>query len=453
MKSIKANTINFKRKTKTDMKKQVIMALAFALTGLGVQAQTDTNARRSLEIQIEENTITFDPGEKDLSQADLATMIGFATREVGKMQAKQQQIMAKIDKLEAEGKLSEAEADELRDKAEDNFEEGMDHFEEVMERWGEAYGERMASWAEKFAEGMEAWGEQVERDLENDSTMATPPPPPPVPPLPNMGGEDSDSTEADPVKKRIVISKDGVILKDQDEEVAEEETEIRFKDLFDEGKRKKSKKINRTESYFDIGFGFNQQLEDGQYLVEDIAGQLNFWRSRSFNLGYGAKSRIGNPYSKVYIKYGIDFSWHNFQLEGNEVLVNNGTAAVFDTIATNLGYEKNKYHIAYFNVPVMLQLDFSDAGKRDDAFTLGVGGYAGIRLLAKTESEYNTAQYRKVETKTYDDFYTQRFRYGVMAQVGFDSFKINASYDLNEFFRAGKGPAYNMVNVGVSWTL
>ena len=435
------------------MKKQVIIALAFALTGLGMQAQSDTNARRSVEIQIEENTITFDPGEKELSQADLATMIGFATREVGKMQAKQQQIMAKIDKLEAQGKLSEEEAEELRDKAEDNFEEGMEHFEEVMERWGEAYGQRMESWAEKFAAGMEAWGEQVERNLENDSTMSTPPPPPPVPPLPNMAGEDNDSSETEPVKKRIVISKDGVILKDKDAEVEDEETELNFGDLFDEGKRKKSKKIKRTESYFDIGFAFNQQLEDGQFLVEDGAGQLDFWRSTSFNLGYGAKSRIGNPYSKFYIKYGIDFSWHNFHLEGNEILVNNGTAAVFDTIPTNLGYEKNKYHIAYFNVPVMLQLDFSDAGKRDDAFTLGVGGYAGIRLLAKTETEYNTAQYRKVETKTYDDFYTQRFRYGVMAQVGFDSFKINASYDLNEFFRAGKGPAYNMVNVGVSWTL
>lgn len=435
------------------MKKQVIMALAFVLGGFAIQAQSDTNARRSLEVQIEENSITFDPGEKDLSQADLATMIGFATREVGKMQAKQQQIMAKIDKLEAEGKLSEEEADELRDKAEDNFEEGMDHFEEVMESWGEAYGQRMESWAEEFAAGMESWGEQVERGLENDSTMSIPPPPPPVPPLPNRPDEDNDSTEADPVKKRIVISKDGVILKDKDSEVEDEETELNFGDLFDEGKRKKSKKINRTESYFDIGFAFNQNLEDGQFLVEDIPGQLNFWESTSFNLGYGGKSRIGNPYSKFYVKYGVDFSWHNFHLDGNEVLSNNGTSAVFDTLGGALGFEENKYHIAYFNLPVMFQLDFSDAGKRDEAFTFGIGGYAGIRLLAKTEVEYNTAQYNEVEMEVKDDFFTNQFRYGVMTQIGFDSFKITASYDLNEFFRSNKGPAYNMVNVGIGWTL
>lgn len=430
------------------------MALAFVLVGFGSQAQTDTNSRRAIEIQIEENTITFDADHQKLGEADLATLIGFATREMRKMQAKQQQIMAKIDQLEAQGKLSDEEADELREKAEDNFDEGMEHFEEVMETWGEAYGARMESWAEKFAKGMESWAEEVERNLGNDSTMASTPPPPPIPPLPNMAGESSDTIEAPQMKKRIVISKDGVILKDnQDQEEEINEMEFEFKDLFDKGKVKKSKKIKRTEDYFDIGFGFNQQLDEGQYLVEDVAGQLNFWRSTSFNLGYGWKSRIGNPYSKFYVKYGVDFSWHNFNLDGNEVLINNGSAAAFDNTSGISGYEKNKYHIAYLNVPVMFQLDFSDAGERDEAFTLGIGGYAGVRLLAKTETEFNTAQYRRVETKTYDDFYTQQFRYGLMTQIGFNSFKITASYDLNEFFRAGRGPAYNMVNVGIGWTL
>jgi hypothetical protein len=451
---MKTNNYFIKRTLETDMKKPLILALTLAFIGFGAQAQNDSNARRSVEIQIEANTITFDADDSKLDKGDLATMIGFATQEVGKMQVKQQRILAKIDQLEAQGKLSEEEADELRDKAEDNFEEGMEHFEEVMEQWGEAYGERMEKWAEKFASGMESWGEEMERSLENDSTMASAPPVPPVPPLPNMSGESNDSTEAFPVKKKIVISKDGVILRDNEsneEEVSEMEFE--FKDLFDQGKRKKSKKIKRTEDYFDIGIGFNQQLEDGQYLVEDIAGQLEFWKSISFNLGYGAKSRIGNPYSKVYVKYGVDFSWHNFHLDGNEMLINDGSAATFESAPDILAFEENKYHIAYFNIPVMLQLDFSEAGDRDEAFTFGLGGYAGIRLLAKTETEYNTAQYERVEVKVYDDFFTQQFRYGVMTQIGFDSFKITASYDLNEFFRSNKGPAYNMVNIGIGWTL
>jgi hypothetical protein len=450
---MKTNNYFIKRNPKTAMKKKLIFALTLAFIGFGAQAQNDSNARRSVEIQIEENTITFDADDSKLDKADLATMIGFATQEVGKMQVKQQRILAKIDQLEAEGKLSKEEAEELRDKAEEGFEQGMEHFEEVMEQWGESYGEKMEKWAEKFASGMESWGEEMERSLENDSAMSSTPPLPPMPPLPSMSDESNDSTEAFPVKKKIVISKDGVILKDNENNEEEvDEMEFEFKDLFDQGKRKKSKKIKRTEDYFDIGFGFNQQLEDGQYLVEDIAGELDFWESISFNLGYGAKSRIGNPYSKVYVKYGVDFSWHNFHLDGNEILTNNGSAATFDTVSSILGFKENKYHIAYLNVPVMLQLDFSEAGDRDEAFTFGIGGYAGIRLLAKTEIEYNTAQYEKVEVKTYDDFFTQQFRYGLMTQIGFDSFKITASYDLNEFFRADKGPAYNMVNIGIGWT-
>ncbi len=437
------------------MKKQVIMVMAFVLGSFASQAQNDSNARRAIEVQIEENTITFEADDEKLSQADLTAMIFFASREMTKMQTKQAQILAKIDQLEASGELSEEEADELRDKAEDNFEAGMEQFEEVMESWGEAHGSRMESWAEQFAEGIEAWSNQLERDLENDSTRANTPPPPPLPPLPNIGALENDSSETESVKKRIVISKDGLILKDQEEEAEEDETEFEFEDLFDDKKRKKSKKISRTESYFDIGLGFNQQLANGQNQIQDGPGELDLWRSTSFHLGSGWKSRIGNPYSKFYVKYGIDFSWHNFRLNGNEVLINNGNSAAFnlDTVSGILGFEKNKYHIAYFNVPVMFQLDFSDAGERDDAFTLGVGGYAGVRLLAKTETEYNTNQYRKVENKTYDDFYTEQFRYGLMAQIGFDSFKITASYDLNDFFRAGRGPAYNMVNLGFGWTL
>lgn len=435
------------------MKKPLILALTLAFIGFGAQAQNDSNARRSVEIQIEANTITFDADDSKLDKGDLATMIGFATQEVGKMQVKQQRILAKIDQLEAQGKLSEEEADELRDKAEDNFEEGMEHFEEVMEQWGEAYGERMEKWAEKFAQGMESWGEEMELSLENDSTMSSTPPVPPVPPLPNMSGESNDSTEVFPVKKKIVISKEGVILRDnEDNEEEVSEMEFEFKDLFDQGKRKKSKKIKRTGDYFDIGIGFNQQLEDRRYLVEDIAGQLDFWESISFNIGYGAKTRIGNPYSKVYVKYGVDFSWHNFHLKGNEMLTNDGSAATFEIAPDILGFKENKYYIAYFNIPVMLQLDFSEAGEHNDSFTFGLGGYAGIRLLAKTEAEYNNAQYERVEVKVYDDFFTQQFRYGVMTQIGFDSFQVTTSFDLNEFFRVNKGPAYNMVNLSIGWT-
>ena len=214
-----------------------------------------------------------------------------------------------------------------------------------------------------------------------------------------------------------------------------------------------SKKIERTEGYFDIGLGLNQNLEEGQFLVEDIPGELNFWKSTVFNLGIGRKSRLGSPYSKFYLKYGIDFSWHNFHVKGNDVLQRDAEESSFAPIDDSVqSYETNKYHIAYFNIPLMLQLDFSEMGEHDENFTLGLGGYGGIRMNAKRELEYSTPVFESIESKVKDDFYTNQFRYGAMLEIGYKHFKLRAHYDFNPFFRNGRGPDYQLASLSLGFT-
>lgn len=432
------------------MKKQVAVALLMAF-GLTAFAQKDSTARQKIEIQIEQNTLSFD-ADKDLSQGDLSAMIGFATTQASKLQANYKQILASIDAAEKEGKITSEEAEALREKATEGLENNMEQFEAVMENWGEAYGERMEAWGEELESSMEAWAEKFEASMEDTTGEAQVPPAPPIPPMPPIPGME---------KKKIIISKEGVVITDgENEEEVEIEIDERLKDrinteeLMEKIQGKKSRRISRTEDYLDIALGFNQQLEDGQYLIEDVAGELNFWKSTSFNLGFGWKTRIGSPYSKAYFKYGLDFSWHNFRLNGPGVLNADNNGAFFDTLATDRVYDKNKYHIAYFNIPLMFQLDFSDVGDRDEKFTIGVGGYGGVRLSAKRELEYSTPIFEEIEEKAYDDFFTNQFRYGAMAQIGYGSFKITASYDLNEFFRPNKGPGtYNMANITLGFTL
>lgn len=213
-----------------------------------------------------------------------------------------------------------------------------------------------------------------------------------------------------------------------------------------------SKKLERTEGYFDLGFGFNQNLEEGQFLVEDVPGELNFWKSTVFNLGLGRKSRLGNPYSKFYLKYGIDFSWHNFHLVGSDVLNRGEEESFFGPIDPEQSYEKNKYHIAYFNIPLMLQLDFSEVGDRDQNFTLGLGAYGGIRMNSKRVLEYSTPVFERIESQVKDDFYTNQFRYGVMLELGYKHFKLRGHYDLNTFFRANRGPNYQLASLSLGFT-
>lgn len=427
------------------MKKSIVLALLVA-AGFGLQAQSDTSATKPIELQIDENTINFN-APKD---ANLATMIGFATEQVTRLQANHERILMRIDQQEKAGKLSAEEAEVLREKANESFEASMESFEDHMENWGESYAERLEAWADEYEAGMEAWSEEMERSAEADTAnLGQAPKIPPMPPIPPMPGVEQDSG-----KKKIIISKDGVIIGDKEIEIEseEEEEDLDASDLF-ERLSKKSKSIKRTEDYFDIALGFNQQLDGGQNIITSGPAEQDFWKSTSFNLGAGYKTRIGNPYSKFYIKYGIDFSWHNFRLNGSDVLASSPDSSYFTNLGVSNVYEKNKYHIAYFNIPLMLQLDFSEAGDRDEAFTIGLGGYGGVRLLAKRELEYSTPVYRRVEEKAYDDFFTNQFRYGLMAQVGYKGFKVTATYDINEFFREGKGPGtYNMANLTLGWT-
>lgn len=246
----------------------------------------------------------------------------------------------------------------------------------------------------------------------------------------------------------------------QDPDAEEEEDEEsktpslleRLERQAEKDKDPQSKKLERTEGYFDIGFGINQNLEEGQFLVEDVPGELNFWKSSVFNLGLGRKSRLGNPYSKFYLKYGIDFSWHNFHLVGSDVLNRGADESFFGPIDPNQSYETNKYHIAYFNIPLMLQLDLSEMGERDQDFTLGLGGYGGIRMNSKRELEYSTPVFESIESTVKDDFYTNQFRYGVMLEIGYKHFKLRGHYDLNTFFRANRGPDYQLASLSLGFT-
>jgi len=428
------------------MKKSIAVALLMAF-GFGVSAQSDTTARKKIEIQIEQNTLAFDANE-DLSQGDMMAMIGFATENVAKLQANHQRIVAMIESERAAGKLSDEEADELLDRAEDSFESSMETFEEIMENWGEAYGERMEAWAEGFERNMESWAAEMERQAEGDSSMLGKAPlMPPMPPMPPMAEMPSDTG-----KRKIIVSPEGIIIGDE-EIVIDENIEIDGIEFFNKGGRKESRSISRTEDYFDIAYGFNQQLEDGQFIIENVPGELDFWRSNSFNIGFGYKTRIGNPYSKLYIKYGIDFSWHNFALTGQNILETSADSSFYLNTGTTIEYDKNEYDIAYFNVPLMLQLDFSKSGDRDESWTIGVGGYGGVRMFAERELEYSASPYNSVEEEAKADFFTNQFRYGALAQIGYGSFKITASYDLNEFFEPNKGPGnYNMANVSLGFT-
>ena len=86
------------------------------------------------------------------------------------------------------------------------------------------------------------------------------------------------------------------------------------------------------------------------------------------------------------------------------------------------------------NLPVMLQLDFSREGT-DKGLTIGAGGYGGVRLYTLRELRYEDLNNESNWEYNYNNYFMNNWRYGLMAQLGYGSFKLTAQYDMNPLFR------------------
>jgi hypothetical protein len=439
------------------MKKLIYSAFTFLVASGVALAQPNTSAQDSVEIEVSGNTIILEADDlQSLSEVDLNKMISEVVGKSLKIQKQQNEMLARVDKQEKAGEITAEQAEEMREAINDRTEESLEVMGELMETWGEAYAERWEAWAEAYETKMEAWEEQIEAQ---EDGLGTIPPFPALPPIPDAPAEGDlfDDGDAQPKEKKqkIVISEDGITIEEGEE--GDRPFALDFKgnsdnDGWDDDNDIDIDEIDRSETYFDIHFGFNQLLEDGQYQVTDGSAEQEFWNSTTFELGMGGKTRLGSPYSKIYLKWGGEFSWHNYRLRGDNILVKQETpeqGAAFVNDSAN-SYAKSKFEIVYFNIPLMLQLDLSELGNIEDSFTFGIGGYGGVRLTSRRQREFNDFEGSRVETIEKNDFFTNPFRYGVMTQIGWESWKITAKYDLSTFFQADRDLGMDMQAVSVT---
>lgn len=440
------SSTNEQKQTKTNsnyhiMKKHLILSFVFIL-GIGIAKAQPESAKDSA--QTEMNQAAESDELARLSSMSLSKVIGEAIKMAAKIQAEQKKSLALIDAQEKAGEITAEQAEEKREDVNDRAEESMDQMEGLMEAWGESYGKKWEAWGEEFEANMEA--------NENGEPLV-------IPEIPGEGMDNSAPSDSTKKKRnqKIIISEDGITIKDGEEGDRPFALEFDPKDDDeDDDEENKTDKIERTVGYSDINFGFNQLLEGGQYQIIDEPAEQQFWKSTTFELGGGWKTRLGSPYSKFYLKYGGEFSWHNFRLKGNNVIskqsgVNSGALFAADSNSIS----KSRFEIVYFNIPVMLQLDLSKLGDVDESFTMGIGGYGGIRLTSRRRLEYNDFEGSSVESEIKNDFYSNPFRYGAMAQIGWGSFKVTAKYDLSTMFEANKdfNKNYQMASIAFGWSL
>lgn len=363
---------------------------------------------------------------EELSEIDLNKMIEEITKETKVII---DQYKAEISRINAEveaGNMTPEEAEEAQEAARETMEENLEAFEERWEEWGdskeakwdawgEAYGKQWEDWAEQWEAEAEKW--EAEKEAGKDVGSA-----PQMPPMPNL-----PPTPPASIDEKIIIKT---------------------------VKKEKKRKRQRTKGTFDLHLGLSQMVEAGGLIISDQPAEQQTWKSANFELGLGGKTRMFGDQSKFYLKYGLAVNWNWFSLKGkNAIFKDTATGmAAFGENGTSLNVASSKFSVGYLDIPLMLQFDSSTRGM-DNGFTLGVGGYGGVKLYSKRTIDYDDEFNDRSTQYTYNSYFMPSFRYGLIGQIGYGHFKATAKYDLNSMFKDNKGPDYHIASItlGFSW--
>ena len=107
----------------------------------------------------------------------------------------------------------------------------------------------------------------------------------------------------------------------------------------------------------------------------------------------------------------------------------------------------------YLDVPVMFEYYSKDRGEYG-GLALGVGGYGGVRIGSSHKAVYNDAFNDESKDVLNNNYFTNPFRYGVMAQIGYGSFRLTAKMDMNHLFDQDKAtPDYKVGSLTFGWVL
>ena len=212
-----------------------------------------------------------------------------------------------------------------------------------------------------------------------------------------------------------------------------------------------------THNHFEIDLGMNNYLENGKNPSGE-AYEVRPWGSWYIAFKTTNNTHVGG---KFHLLWGADVNIYSFKFQDDATRVVKTDDRVIFTAPDIQGLHKSKLETVYLNISAvpMFQFgrghrhgdwgdwDYFSVGRRDGGFRIGVCAYGGYRLGGKTK--YGTKVDGKDKDKDHDNFFMQKWRYGLRLQTGFRGIDFFFNYDLNELFIEGKGPELNAFAFGV----
>jgi hypothetical protein len=207
----------------------------------------------------------------------------------------------------------------------------------------------------------------------------------------------------------------------------------------------KKKKDPDFKTDFLIDLGINNYIQDNTFPSSDKPYASKGWGSWNIGLNWVAAQRLTKG---LHWNFGLGFQWYNFKFENQGFQAIQGRNQISFLERTDVTGVKSKLSASYLTAMTLLKINF---GKNEEGLSLAAGPYVGYRLGGRSKFVYeeqgsSTDRTEKINT----GLYLENLRYGFRGELGIGkNLTFFSTYDLNEFFQGGKGPALNPITFGI----
>ena len=208
----------------------------------------------------------------------------------------------------------------------------------------------------------------------------------------------------------------------------------------------KEKKDPPFKTNFTLDLGVNNFLQKGKLPTSDLPYATKGWGSWNVGLNWMGSQRLSDSWRW---NFGLAFQWYNFKFENRDFQAVRGQDQISFVERTDVTGVKSKLSASYLTAMTLLEVNLGK--NKGKGLTFAAGPYIGYRLGGRSKFVYEESgrsldQTEKINT----GLYLENLRYGVRGELGIGkNITFFSTYDLNELFQAGKGPALNPITFGI----
>lgn len=197
-----------------------------------------------------------------------------------------------------------------------------------------------------------------------------------------------------------------------------------------------------------VDFGFNM------FLNEDYSGYSTDFmnndvlRSNSCYINFVQQSvGLQRNRNTIGLVTGIGVRFYSYRLN-DDVSITLDENNIVQPQELDAGtIKKSKLGLVSLMVPLLAEFQLPINNYRNRAY-ISCGVFGELKLNSHTKVKFEDEQSEKL--KVVDHFSIRDFSYGIMLRTGYRRINLHATYNLSEFFVAGKGPELTPFSFGIT---